>query len=133
MTLLEDIGIAEMSEEQTNGNMSAGEVTRTLQRIERGIERIEQQMIPAVLKDVSEVRHRVANLEQVAVFKAEFLKDYKELKDELQKKADQNTVDELERRTVAQDAVDAYRKWLLGAVLVSGGGLVISLLTLING
>lgn len=131
MALME-FGLTDMTDE-TNGNMTAGEVTRTLVRIERGVERIEQQMIPQVLEQVSSVRHRVANLEQVAVLKNEFIREFKEMQAVLQKKADQDAVDELERRTVAQDAVDAYRKWLLGAVVFAGGGMVISLLTLING
>lgn len=128
MPLLE-MGLTDMADE-TNGVMSPGEVTRTLQRIERGVERIEQQMFPEVLSQVSSVRHRVANLEQVAVLKNEFLKEFKEMQEVLQRKADQDAVDELERRTVAADAVDAYKKFLLVIGLFGGGGFVVSIIAL---
>lgn len=111
--------------DQQNGQPTLGEIGRSQSRMEGAINRIEHNLIPEALKQVADVRHRVANLEQRNVLGETFLTDYNQVKEtmlELKTQLDdykvvKNVVTEMKAST---DAIDKYRKhqqWLWLTVL----------------
>ena len=93
--------------ERSNGP-SLGELSRSQARIETVLSRMEQmqeERHEAVLRQVSDVRHRVANLEARESMSKEFFSRVGALFDR---------VDALEKREIAEQAVGEFKKYLLG-------------------
>jgi hypothetical protein len=87
---------------------SPGELGRSQQRIEamlRRMEEVGEERHDVVLRQVSDVRHRVANLEARDTLSKEFTSRVGGLFDR---------VETLEKRDIAQAAVTEFKKYLLG-------------------
>jgi hypothetical protein len=98
---------------------SPGELSRSLQRIEAALTRQEdvaEERHEAVLRQVSDVRHRVANLEARDSLSKDFTSRVGKLFDR---------VDALEKRQIAQAAVTEFKKYLLGGSVL--GALLVAL------
>ena len=97
---------------------SPGELGRSQQRIEAVLSRMEtvsEERHEVVMRQVSDVRHRVANLEAKETLSKEFFSRVGQLFDR---------VDALEKANIATHAVGEFKKYLfggsvLGAVLVA--------------
>jgi hypothetical protein len=104
-----------------NGSPSPGELSRSQQRIEAMLTRMEathEERHEVVLRQVSEVRHRVANLEAERSLSREFFSRVGQLFDR---------VDALEKNEIAEKAVADFKVYqrnlltggsILGAILI---------------
>lgn len=97
-----------------NGGPTLGELARSQARIEITLARMETQQEErhdVVLKQVSDVRHRVANLEAERTLSKEFFQRVGALFDR---------VEQLEKHEIAETAVGEFKKELLSMKWIAG-------------
>jgi hypothetical protein len=110
--------------------ISLGEVGRSVIRIERQLEALTNE----VRQELRDVRHKANNALQAAELQSvrneKFANDIERVakSDERQWEA----IDHLKENAASQEAVDKFRKWLIGTVVIAGGIGVMNLLVSVS-
>ena len=113
-------------------DISLGEVGRSVIRIERQLETLTNE----VRQELREVRHKAANamaaVELQTVRNEKFANDIERVSQSDQRQWE--VIDHLRENAASQQAVDNFRKWLIGTVLIAGGiGVMNLIVTVSNG
>lgn len=116
----------------TNGEMTAGEISRTLQRIDKTVSDLANEL----RNDMRDTRHKANNalqgieLQRVMNIRTEEKFSYLETSDT--KQWDQ--INHLRENAASQDAVDRYKRWFVGVILGTLGlGIVNLIINLAQG
>lgn len=110
----------------TNGEMTPGEISRTLQRIDATVAALANEL----RDDMRDTRHKVNNaLQGVELQRERNLRmDERFAQLERSDTGQWEHINHLRENAVSQVAVDRYRKWIFGTVLMVGGLGIINLL-----
>jgi hypothetical protein len=106
--------------------LTPGEIARAFQRIEAGVIRIDtmsEERHEAVLRQISDVRHRVVQLELRDSLGKEFMERISHLF---------TRVDALEKQSIAHAAVAEFKKYLLGGSLLGATLVALQIYQLIK-
>lgn len=109
-----------------NGAPTLGELARSQSRIEAVLARMEiqqEERHDQIVKQVSDVRHRVANLEAERVLSKDFFKRVGSLFDR---------VEAIEKKEIADEAVTNFKKYVLGGSFLGVVLVVLQIWSLIR-
>lgn len=110
----------------TDGEMTPGEISRTLQRIDKTLADLAHEL----RGEMRDIRHKAnnaleaANLQRVLNAHTEDKISGLESSDERQ----WASINHLRENAASQEAVDRYRKWLLGGGSLVGLGVIVNLI-----
>lgn len=111
-------------------DISLGEVGRAVIRIERQLESLTNE----VRQELRDVRHKAANAMQAVELQSIRNEKFTSDIDRVSKSDERQweVIDHLRENAASQEAVDRFRKWLVGTVVIAGGIGVMNLIVSVS-